>query len=63
MGDLAGLTARDRQDAKRAAQRIIDAVVNDNGNPAGTLIGQAGQIGVPTETLVLWLAQLALEAP
>lgn len=63
MGDLAGLTARDRQDAKQAAARIVDAVVSDIGNPAGTLIGQAGQIGVPVETLVLWLAQLALEAP
>ena len=63
MGEPATLTARDRMDARQAAQRIVDTVTNGIGNPASVLIGQAQMFGVPPEELILWLSQLALEAP
>jgi len=62
MGELTRLTGHDREDARRAAAHIIDAVVHGRGDPAGTLIAQAKHLGVPVEVLVLWLAQLASEA-
>jgi len=63
VGEPAGLTVGDRADAKKAAQAIYDSVVNNVSTPSGTLIAQALLMGIPPDTLVLWLAQLTLEAP
>lgn len=63
MGEPATPPARDRADAKACAAAIINEVRNDGRIPSATLIAQAKMLGIPLDTLVLLLAQLALEAP
>lgn len=63
MGEPATPSARDRADARACATAIIDEVRNDGRIPSATLIAQAQMLGLPLDTLVLLLAQLAMEAP
>ena len=63
MGELAEMSVLDRKDTKVAAQRVLDSVVQDLGNPSKIIIGEAARIGIPVETMILWLAQMAVEAP
>jgi hypothetical protein len=63
MGEPAALGERDRTDAKACATAIVDEVRNDGRVPSATLIAQAQRLGLQLDTLVLLLAQLALEAP
>jgi len=63
LGEPAEPTARDRVDVKACAAAIIDEVRNDGRIPTATLIGQATKLGIPIDTLILLLAQLAMEAP
>lgn len=63
MGEPATPTAQDRADAMACATAIIDEVRNDGRIPSSTLIAQAQMLGLQLDTLLLLLAQLALEAP
>jgi hypothetical protein len=63
VGEPPDMSARDREDTKKAAERIVEAVRRSTGNAGAVLIGEARALGVPPETLILWFAQLALETP
>jgi hypothetical protein len=64
MGALAEMSASDRAEALRVAREVVEAVENDEGNPLGVVFDASRESGESPamETLVLWLAQLALEA-
>lgn len=60
---VAALTAPDRACARTCAAAIVEETKSGSRIPSATLIAQAQALGLPLDTLVLLLAQLALEAP
>jgi hypothetical protein len=61
MGEPAALSQKDRLSAVYAARSIRDGVAFDEGEPHAKLHDAGTLLGVPVDTLLLWLAMIVLE--
>lgn len=62
MGEPAAMTDAERAFVRRVARDVVAGVRGDTSDPLMTLIAESRKPGgVPLDTLVLWLAQEALD--
>ncbi len=62
MGEPAALSPADRDLTLGLCRLIVDGVTNDGDEPWMTVRNFAIREGIPIDTLLLWMAQVVMEA-